>query len=73
LAIPTAGGLIAGITIHHFCPEARGHGIAEVMNALKYRGGQIQARVGFAKLIATAATLGSGGSAGREGPIVQII
>jgi CIC family chloride channel protein len=72
LAIPTAGGLIAGITLHYFCPEARGHGIAEVMNAIKHRGGQIQARVGFAKLLATAATLGSGGSAGREGPIVQI-
>ncbi|HPE63016.1 MAG TPA: chloride channel protein [Methanothrix sp.] len=53
-------------------PEARGDGIPIVMEALQRRGGQIRKRVGFIIICASAVTVGSGGSAGREGPIVQI-
>lgn len=72
IALPGLGGLVAGLLIHRFCPEAKGHGIQEVMHALEHNKGRISAKVGWTKLLATAATLGTGGSAGREGPIIQI-
>ena len=70
--IPMVGGLIAGILIYFFATEARGHGVPEVMNALYRTGGVIRIRVALIKALASAATIGSGGSAGAEGPIVQI-
>ena len=70
--IPMLGGLIAGILIHFFAREAKGHGVPEVLNALYREGGKIKARVGLIKAVASASTIGSGGSAGAEGPIVQI-
>ncbi len=65
-------GLIVGHFVHNWAHEARGRGIPEVMEAVALQGGHIHARVIFSKLIAAAITIGSGGSAGREGPIVQI-
>ncbi|MGC8880171.1 MAG: chloride channel protein, partial [Anaerolineae bacterium] len=69
---PTLGGLLAGPIITFFAREAKGHGVPEVMAAIALRGGRIRARVAAAKIIASALCIGSGGSAGREGPIVQV-
>ena len=70
--IPALGGLIAGPLINRFAREAKGHGVPEVMQAIALRGGRIRPQVVVVKALASAACIGSGGSAGREGPIVQI-
>jgi len=70
--IPTLGGLVAGPLIDKFAKEAKGHGVPEVMQAIALRGGRIRPPVVVVKAVASAACIGSGGSAGREGPIVQI-
>jgi len=70
--IPLLGGLLVGPIVFKFASEAKGHGVPEVMNAVARLGGIIRPRVAFAKTIASAICIGSGGSAGREGPIVQI-
>lgn len=70
--IPMAGGLLVGPIVYKFAREAKGHGVPEVMNAVARMGGIIRPRVAVAKTIASAICIGSGGSAGREGPIVQI-
>ena len=72
LLIPAAGGLIVGPLIYFFAREAKGHGVPEVMAAVALRGGVIRKRVVFVKILASAVSIGSGGSVGREGPIVQI-
>ncbi|MGE5248884.1 MAG: chloride channel protein [Bacteroidota bacterium] len=72
LAAPVAGALISGPVIAFFAKEAKGHGVPEVMQAIALRGGRIRPRVVVAKVIASAFCIGSGGSAGREGPIVQV-
>jgi CBS domain-containing protein len=64
-------GLIYGPLVQKFAPEARGHGVPEVMYAVAERGGRIPAQVSAVKALASALTIGSGGSVGREGPIVQ--
>lgn len=69
---PVIGGLMYGPLVHRFAREARGHGVPEVMYAISKRGGRIPARVALIKALASALTIGSGGSVGREGPIVQI-
>ena len=69
---PAIGGLVAGPIIAFFASEAKGHGVPEVMQAIALRGGRIRPRVVVAKVFASAACIGSGGSAGREGPIVQV-
>jgi CIC family chloride channel protein len=70
--VPVLGGLVAGPIIAFFAKEAKGHGVPEVMQAIALRGGRIRPRVVLAKIVASAFCLGSGGSAGREGPIVQV-
>jgi CIC family chloride channel protein len=72
ILIPAIGGLIVGPIINYFAPEAKGHGVPEVMQAILLRGGIIRPRVAFIKTIASAVTIGTGGSVGREGPIIQI-
>jgi CIC family chloride channel protein len=69
---PMVGGLLAGPIISFFAKEAKGHGVPEVMQAIALRGGRIRPRIVVAKVIASALCIGSGGSAGREGPIVQV-
>ncbi len=71
ILLPVLGGLLVGplILIAH---EAKGHGVPEVMQALILHGGRIRARVAGAKILASAICIGTGGSAGREGPIVQV-
>ncbi|MCF8262825.1 MAG: chloride channel protein [Melioribacteraceae bacterium] len=72
LGIPVAGGLLVGPIIHFFAKEAKGHGVPEVMQSIILKGGMIRPRVAFIKAIASAITIGTGGSVGREGPIIQI-
>ena len=72
IAAPAVGGLIVGLITYYFAREARGHGVPEVMEAVVIKGGRIRPRVVLAKLIASGVSIGSGGSVGREGPIVQI-
>jgi CIC family chloride channel protein len=72
MLLPALGGLLVGPFIARFAPEARGHGVPEVMAAVATRGGRIAGRVAVVKIIASAITIGSGGSAGQEGPMVQI-
>jgi CIC family chloride channel protein len=72
ILIPTAGGIFVGFIIQYIAKEAKGHGVPEVMEAIIMRNGIIRARVVFAKLLASAVYIASGGSVGREGPVVQI-
>ncbi len=69
---PVVGGLIYGPVVQRWAQEARGHGVPEVMLAISQRGGKIAGKVAVIKSLASAITIGSGGSVGREGPIVQI-
>ena len=69
---PSIGGLLCGMIIHYWAREAKGHGVPEVMEAVALRGGRIRPRVVVAKMFASAICIASGGSVGREGPIVQI-
>jgi CIC family chloride channel protein len=72
VVIPVAGGLIYGPLIYRYAREARGHGVPEVMIAVADNGGRIRPQVSAVKAIASALCIGTGGSVGREGPIVQI-
>jgi CIC family chloride channel protein len=70
--VPALGGLAVGAITRWFAPEAKGHGVPEVMEAVAKRGGIIRPRVVVAKAVASGLSIASGGSVGREGPIVQI-
>ncbi len=70
--VPVFGALLVGPLIAWFAREAKGHGVPEVMQALAMNGGRIRPRVALAKIVASALCIGTGGSAGREGPIVQV-
>jgi CIC family chloride channel protein len=69
---PAAGGALVGPLVWYLAREAKGHGVPEVMEAVALRGGVIRPRVVLVKTLASALSIGSGGSVGREGPIVQI-
>jgi CIC family chloride channel protein len=69
---PTVGGAIVGYIVYRFAREAKGHGVPEVMEAVAVHGGRIRPRVVIAKMFASGVSIASGGSVGREGPIVQI-
>ncbi len=68
----TIGGLLVGLMIEKLAPEAEGHGTGTVVRAFHRAEGEVRDRVGPVKLIASAITIGSGGSAGREGPVALI-
>lgn len=70
--LPAAGGLVGGLLIYWLAPEVEGHGTDAVVDAYHRRRGNIRGRVPIVKAVASAITLGSGGSAGREGPVAQI-
>lgn len=72
LLIPALGGLIIGPIIYFGAREAKGHGVPEIMESIVFRGGRIRKQVVAVKTLASAICIGSGGSVGREGPIVQI-
>jgi len=71
-AVTTLGGLISGFLVYRFAPEAEGHGTDTAVDAFHRREGIIRPRVPPLKMLASAITIGSGGSAGREGPIALI-
>jgi CIC family chloride channel protein len=70
--ITALGGLLSGLIVFTFAPEAEGHGTDSAIGAIHFRQGRMRARVPLIKVIASAITIGSGGSAGREGPTAQI-
>ena len=70
--VPAAGGLIVGPLVYFWAREAKGHGVPEVMEAVALRGGVIRKRLVVVKSLVSAVCIGTGGSVGREGPIVQI-
>jgi CIC family chloride channel protein len=72
ILIPTLGGLFIGPLIYYGAREAKGHGVPEIMESLILRAGKIRNRVSVVKALASSICIGSGGSTGREGPIVQI-
>ncbi|MBN1802458.1 MAG: chloride channel protein [Candidatus Lokiarchaeota archaeon] len=68
----TCAGLVTGIIVYKFAPEAEGHGTDAYISAFHYKQGKIRGRVPLVKAVASAIVIGAGGSAGREGPIAQI-
>jgi len=72
IIIPAIGAVFFGPLIYFFAREAKGHGVPEVMEAMELKGGRIRPAVGLVKSLASSLCIGSGGSVGREGPIVQI-
>lgn len=72
IGAPLIGSLIVGLIIQFYAKEAKGHGVPEVMEAIALRNGIIRPRVVLAKLLASSIYIGSGGSVGREGPVIQI-
>ncbi len=72
IIVPMVGMFVSGVLIYLFAAEAKGHGVPQVMAAIIQKGGIIPLRIGAVKVVASILTVGSGGSAGTEGPIVQI-
>ncbi len=72
LLVITLGGILSGLIVYTFAPEAEGHGTDAAIRAFHRENGKIRARIPIVKAIASAITIGSGGSAGREGPTAQI-
>jgi CIC family chloride channel protein len=72
LWIPALGGLLSGLIVFHFAPEAEGHGTDAMIESFHQKKGIVRKRVPIVKTIASAITIGSGGSAGKEGSIAQI-
>lgn len=72
LVVPTIGGILSGFLVFSLAPEAEGHGTDAAIAAYHFRQGMIRPRVPLVKIIASALTIGTGGSGGREGPIAQI-
>jgi CIC family chloride channel protein len=70
--VPVIGGLAVTFLVSRFAPEARGHGVPEVMDAIFYREGRIRPVVAAVKSLASALSIGTGAAVGREGPIIQI-
>ncbi len=69
---PVLGGLVVVFLVQRFAPEAKGHGVPEVMDAVFYKHGNIRGQVAIIKSLASALSIGSGAAVGREGPIIQI-
>ena len=72
ILVPVIGALMVAWLVKTFAPEAKGHGVPEVMDAIYYNDSKIRPVVGLIKAVASAICIGSGGSVGREGPIIQI-
>jgi CIC family chloride channel protein len=72
ILVPVIGGMGVTFLVTKFAPEARGHGVPEVMDAIYYQEGAIRPVVAVVKSLASALSIGSGAAVGREGPIIQI-
>jgi chloride channel protein, CIC family len=72
ILVPAFGITAVAYIVNRWAIEAKGHGVPEVQYAVRKQGGKIRPRVAFVKILASALCIGTGGSVGREGPIVQI-
>src|SRR5271154_3161230 len=72
ILVPVLGAIGVTFLVSNFAPEAKGHGVPEVMDAIYYHKGVVRPMVALIKSLASALSIGSGGSVGREGPIIQI-
>jgi len=72
VAIPAVGGLVVGVILHRFTPDGRVRAVADVIEGAALRQGRVEVREGLASALASMITLGTGGSAGREGPVVHL-
>lgn len=72
ILVPVVGAIGVVFLVKNFAPEAKGHGVPEVMDAVYYHGGVVRPIVALIKSLASGLSIGSGGSVGREGPIIQI-
>ncbi|HEV2097349.1 MAG TPA: chloride channel protein, partial [Stellaceae bacterium] len=72
ILVPVIGALAVTFLVNNFAPEARGHGVPEVLDAIYYNGGRIRPVVALVKSLASAIAIGTGAAVGREGPIIQI-
>jgi CIC family chloride channel protein len=72
ILVPVAGAVLVAFLVKNFAPEAKGHGVPEVTDAIYYQRGVIRPIVALVKALASSISIGSGGSVGREGPIIQI-
>jgi CIC family chloride channel protein len=72
ILVPVVGAVAVTFLVTNFAPEAKGHGVPEVMDAIYYKSGVIRPVVALVKSLASAVAIGSGSSVGREGPIIQI-
>jgi chloride channel protein, CIC family len=72
ILVPVLGAVVVTFLVSNFAPEAKGHGVPEVMDAIYYKAGIIRPVVALVKSLASAISIGSGASVGREGPIIQI-
>ena len=72
ILVPVLGAVAVTFLVNNFAPEAKGHGVPEVMDAIYYKSGVIRPVVALVKSLASAIAIGSGSSVGREGPIIQI-
>ena len=72
ILVPAIGGLLVVFLVENFAPEARGHGVPEVLDAIYYKEGKIRPVVAVIKSVASAFSIGTGAAVGREGPIIQI-
>jgi CIC family chloride channel protein len=72
ILVPAIGGLFVVFLVDNFAPEARGHGVPEVLDAIYYKEGKIRPVVAVIKSLASAISIGTGAAVGREGPIIQI-
>jgi len=72
ILVPVLGAVVVVWLVKSFAPEAKGHGVPEVIDAIHYQGARIRPIVAVVKSVASALCIGSGGSVGREGPIIQI-
>jgi len=72
IAVPVVGAILVAFLVRTFAPEAKGHGVPEVIDAINFNRGIIRPQVALIKALASSISIGSGGSVGREGPIIQI-
>jgi CIC family chloride channel protein len=70
--IPTFGGLVSGLILHFFTRDARARSVADVIEGAALHEGRVETRAGLASALASMVTLGTGGSSGREGPVVHL-
>ena len=72
IAVPTMGGLVVGLILDRFTPDGRVRAVADVIEGAALEGGRVETRAGLASAAASLITLGTGGSSGREGPVVHL-